>query len=174
MTDKDPVKPYHAKDTAPGKEAADVVAEVLKHAQQREQAAKKKEVPKGPPKWMLPLTVNLGVLALYFLIAQPEFLVLNPIDDPRTVEIRVEQTRNAMYVMGIARIESFRMQNGRLPATLEEANAGDLAARGVDYSTQGDSSYILVTTVDSETILFDSSSQTVQEFVGNLSQVVPR
>lgn len=174
MTDKDPVKPYHAKDMAPGKEAADVVAEVLKHAQQREEAAKKKEVPKGPPKWMLPLTVNLGVLALYFLIAQPDFLVVNQITDTRTVDTRVAQTRNAMYVMGITRIESFRMQNGRLPTTLEEANAGDLAAQGVDYSTQGDSSYLLVTTVDSETILFDSAAQTAQDFVGNLNQVVPR
>lgn len=174
MTEKDSVKPYHARDTAPGKEAADVVAEVLKHAQAREQAVSKKEVPKGPPKWMLPLTVNLGVLALYFLIAQPEFLVLNPIEEPRPVAVQVDQTRRAMYFEGIARIESFRMQNGRLPATLEEANAGALAAQGVDYSTRGDSSYILVTTVGSETILFDSSAETAQDFVGNLNTALPR
>ena len=174
MSEKEHVRPYHAKDAAPGKEAADVVAEVLKHAQAREEAAKKKEAPKGPPRWMLPLSVNLGVLALYFLIAQPDFLVVNPIEDRRPVEARVEMTRRAMYFEGISRIEQFRLQNGRLPATLEEANAGALASQGVDYSIRGDSAYILITTVDSETILFDSSSQSAQDFVGDLNTVVPR
>jgi len=174
MTEKDSVKPYHAKDTAPGQEAADVVAEVLRHAQARETAAKQKETPKGPPKWMLPVTVNLGVLALYFLIAQPEFLVMNPVEDPRPAAERVEQTRRAMYFDGIARIESFRLQNGRLPRTLEEANAAGLSGQGVDYTIQGDSAYMLVTTVDTETILFDSRSQTAAEFAGNLNSVMPR
>jgi hypothetical protein len=33
---------------------------------------------KGPPKSMLLLMTNLGVLALRFLIAQPDFLIVNP------------------------------------------------------------------------------------------------
>lgn len=173
MPEKDPIRPYHAKDAAPGQEAADVVAEVLKHAQAREEAAQKREVPKGPPKWMLPMTVNLGVLALYFLIAQPRFLEVNPITDPRPQAERIEETRFAMYLDGVTKIEQFRAQNGRLPASLEEANSG-LAAAGVDYAVQGDSSYLLVTTVGSETILFDSASQTAAEFVPTLSEAIPR
>ena len=39
MSDQDEVKPYHSRNVAPGQEAADVVAEVLQHAQEREQAA---------------------------------------------------------------------------------------------------------------------------------------
>lgn len=142
MSDQDQVKPYHAKDAAPGQEAADVVAEVLQHAAEREEAAKKKAGPKAPPKWMLPLTVNLGVLALYFLIAQPEFLVVNPTDDPRTVVERSQQERGAVYYSAIMPIEEFRRQNGRLPADLSEAGS-PLAAAGLQYTVVSDSTYRL-------------------------------
>lgn len=167
MTDSDQVKPYHAKDAAPGQEAADVVAEVLKHAEEREEAARKKETPKGPPKWVLPLTVNLGVLALYFLIAQPEFLVVNPVQDPRAPTQVVEQTKRAIYFDGIMRIEGFRSANGRLPQTLEEVNSG-LQEQGVRYTIQGDSTYLLITTVGEETIVFDSATDDPAEFVGSV------
>lgn len=167
MSDSDQVKPYHAKDTAPGQEAADVVAEVLKHAEEREAAAKKKEVPKGPPRWMLPLTVNLGVLALYFLIAQPDFLVVNPVTDPRVADEVVEDMRNAMYMDGIMRIQMFQRDNGRLPASLEEAGT-TLGQQGVDYRVQGDSAYILISTVGDSTIVFDSAADDPREFVGSL------
>lgn len=166
MTDPDQVRPYHAKDPAPGQEAADVVAEVLQHAQAREEAAKKKTTPKGPPRWMLPLTVNLGVLALYFLIAQPEFVVLNPLVDPRPSERVVQQTRTAMYMDGINKIENFRRDNGRLPETLAEANSG-LAEQGVEYTMQGDSTYLLITTVGDETIVFDSATHDPAGFLGS-------
>jgi len=167
MSDQDQVRAYHAKDAAPGQEAADVVAEVLKHAAEREQASHKRVKPKGPPKWMLPLTVQLGVLALYFLIAQPEFLVVNPIEDRRPTPERVAQVQTAMYMDGISRIQTFFEVNGRLPATLEEAGS-TLATQGVDYTVQGDSTYLLITTVETETIVFDSATQTPAEFVGNM------
>lgn len=172
MSEQDQVKPYHAKDAAPGQEAADVVAEVLRHAKERETAAHKKPKPKGPPKWTLPLTVNLGVLAIYFLIAQPDFLVVNPNVDRRPLAERVEQTRTAMYFEGIARIETFRTERGRLPANLSEAASG-LAGQGIDYTVQGDSTYLLIATVETETIVFDSATQTAQDFVGNLSNTLP-
>jgi hypothetical protein len=73
MSEQDEVKPFHAKGAAPGQEVADVVAEVLQHAAQRDQASKRKVEIKGPAKWMLPLTAQLGVLALYFLVAQPDW-----------------------------------------------------------------------------------------------------
>ena len=163
MSDQDHVKPYHAGDASPGKEAADVVAEVLQHAAEREQAAKKKVVAKGPPKWTLPLTVNLGVLALYFLIAQPDFLIVSPIEDPRPAAVEIESATNALYLEGIQRINMFVAANGRLPETLEEAGSF-LADQGVDYTTQGDD-YILIYTIEgAEPIVFNSGTQDPLDF----------
>jgi hypothetical protein len=173
MSEKDQVRPFHAKDVAPGQEAADVVAEVLKHAAAREEASRRKVKPKGSSKWMLPLGVNLGVLALYFLIAQPDWVVVNPNVDRRPLAERITQTRTAMYFEGISRIEGFLAANGRLPATLEEAGAGVLAQQGVDYSVQGDTTYILITTVDTETIIYDSATETAVDFAGNLAATLP-
>lgn len=166
MNDENQAKPYHAKDTAPGQEAADVVAEVLQHAAEREEAAKQKVVTKGPPKWMLPVTLNLGVLALYFLIVQPDFLVLNPNVDPRTTEQVTDGVRRAIVWEGVTKIASFQQTNGRLPATLDEAGLGTLAAQGITYSTIGDSTYILVATVNGEVITYDSASTDINEFLG--------
>lgn len=164
MSDQDHVKPYHAGNASPGQEAADVVAEVLQHAAEREQAAKKKVLVKGQAKWMLPLTLNLGVLALYFLIAQPDFLIVSPIDDPRPAEVELESARHALYLEGIQRINMFVEANGRLPESLEEAGSF-LAGQGVDYSTQGDD-YILIYTVDgAEPVIFNSASQDPLDFV---------
>jgi len=165
MTDQDQVRPYHAKDAAPGKEAADVVAEVLQHAAQREEAAKKKQGPKTPPKWMLPLTVNLGVLALYFLIAQPDFLIMNPVEDTRpSAEVEL-QNRSTMYIFGITYVENFRNANGRLPATLQETGS-PLEASGVTVSyTRTDSTYLLVVvTPDGRELRFDSATQDPEDF----------
>lgn len=166
MTGRDQEKPYHAKSAAPGQEAADVVAEVLAHAAEREKAATKKVTPKGPPKWMLPLTVNLGVLALYFLIAQPEFLILNPNEETRTVEQRTQST-TLMMGMAVADVDLFYRNTGRLPATLAEANV--TAADAFNYTVQNDSSYILIATVDDQNIVYDSAVEDPQEFFAALA-----
>lgn len=142
------------------------MAEVLAHAAEREKAATKKVAPKGPPRWMLPLTVNLGVLALYFLIAQPEFLVMNPNVDTRTVEARVE-ANTFMMSMAVADLQNFVLANGRLPQTLEEANV--TAAEAFDYTAQGDSSYLLIATVDDQRVVFDSATDDPQEFFAGLA-----
>lgn len=165
MTDQDPVKPYHAKDSAPGQEAADVVAEVLKHAEEREKAAQEKSTPRGPPKWMLPLTVNLGVLALYFLIAQPDFLIVNPVEDPRVAEEVVAATRSAMYFDGIVRIQNFTGTAGRLPESLDELGT-TLGQQDVAYTVLGDSAYTLSATIGDEIIVFDSRYDDPAEFLG--------
>lgn len=161
MSENDRVKPYHAKNTAPGQEAADVVAEVLAHAAEREEAAHKKVAPKGPPRWMLPLTVNMGVLALYFLIAQPDFLEMNPIDDPRPAAAQVSNAKSTMGMV-VGAIESFQAANGRLPATLEEANA--VAASAYEYITVNDSAYILTHAIGDEVIEFDSENTDRETF----------
>lgn len=165
MSDNDSVKPYHAKATAPGQEAADVVAEVLAHAAEREQAASKKVTPKGPPRWMLPLTVNMGALALYFLIASPDFLQLNPIEDTRPDAVAVQTAKNSMF-MAVADIERFRRDNGRLPADLTEANV--LGAAEYGYQTVGGSSFILTHMVGEELLSFDSATTDRNTFFAGL------
>lgn len=167
MSDQDQVRPYHARDAAPGQEAADVVAEVLKHAAEREEAAKKKTTPKGPPKWMLPVTVNLGVLALYFLIAQPDFLVVNPLVDSRPTAEVITSTKWAVYSDGITRVNNFLEQNGRLPQTLSEAGS-TIADVGLDvlYTPQGDSTYLLIVSLMGEEIVFDSKTDDPLQWVG--------
>jgi hypothetical protein len=153
MSEQDQIKPYHAKEAAPGQEAADVVAEVLKHAAEREKAGKSKPKVKGPPKWMLPLSVNLGVLALYFLIAQPDFLVVSPNLDRRSVEERVQATTGAM-AFTVARVDAFFANEGRLPTTLAEVNDPNTV---FTYTVVGDSTYLLTTVVDGQSIVYDSA-----------------
>jgi len=170
MSDNDQVRPYHAKNAAPGQEAADVVAEVLKHAAEREEAAKQKTTPKGPPKWMLPVTVNLGVLALYFLIASPDFLVVNPPRDTRPPAEVLASTRRAVYADGITRINNFLDQQGRLPQSLAEAGS-PIADVGlaVTYTPQGDSTYLLIVSVGGEEIVFDSGTDDPLTWVGPMN-----
>jgi hypothetical protein len=166
-SDKEPIKPYRAKDFSAGQETADVVADVLKHAAERDEAAKKRTGPKGQPKWMLPVAMNLGLLAVYFLIAQPQWTLVNPIQPPPPAR-QVSNLRNAIYLHGIMRIESFRQANGRLPASLEEAGATALVGQ-VDYDLRADSTYLLLSTVGEDVISYDSATMTVEEFTGPLA-----
>jgi hypothetical protein len=168
MSEQDRVRPYHARDTATGQETADVVAEVLRHAAERDQAAKQRNVPKRQPKWMLPVSVNLAVLAVYLLIAPPDWAVLNPIPE-LPIEARVDDFRTAMYFQGIARIEVYRARTGRLPATLQEAGS---TLQGVDYVVRGDSAYVLIGSVGEEVLTYDSSVESAAAFAGNVSSKI--
>lgn len=165
-TDNDSVKPYRARDLASGQEAADAVADVLKHAAERDEAAQQRTGPKPQPKWMLPVAMNLGLLSIYFVVAQPSWIVVNSLEPPPAAEV-LQQTRNAMYMHGISRVQTFEQANGRLPASLEEAGAYALVGT-VDYQVRPNGSFVLVTTVGEETIAFDSAAMTIEEFTGNM------
>jgi len=164
-SEKDQVRPFHAKDTASGQEAADAVAAVLKHAAERDQAAKQKPAQKQQPKWMLPLGLNLGVLAVYLLIAPPSWVVVNPIAGPPDEEV-VRNTRTQIY-FATAKIDQYRSRTGRLPVSLAEA--GVAGADAIDYTPRTDSSYVLTARVGEEDVTFDSARQSAAEWVGNLS-----
>ncbi len=167
MSEKDQIKPYHAKEVGSGQETADAVADVLKHAAEREQAAHQKVRQKGQPKWALPLGLNLGLLAVYFWIAEPQWVQVSPIQAPPPAE-RVESLRTAMYFTGITRIETFLMNNGRLPTSLEEA--GSIALVGdVDYMVLGDSTYTLTGIIGDEVISYNSATQTPEDFTGRMT-----
>jgi hypothetical protein len=105
-TDKDQIKPFHAKEVTTGQETADVVAAVLKHAAAREEAAKKKTAPKPQPIWMLPLGLTLAVLATFLLVAPPPWVVVNPIA-AQTPEDEVASTRRAVWANAM-KIEGYR------------------------------------------------------------------
>jgi hypothetical protein len=116
---------------------------------------------------MLPLGLNLGVLAVYLLIAPPAWVVVNPIAPPPDEEV-VEGLRTGMW-WATAKIESYRAANGRLPASLEEAGVNPDQAAELDYTPRGDSTYVLIAVVGDQQITFDSARQRAEELAGDLS-----
>jgi hypothetical protein len=159
MSENDEVKPFHAKDVASGQEAADAVAAVLKHAHERDEAAKQKSAPKKQPKWMLPLGINLGVFAAYLLIWSPDWVIINQIAPPPAQE-QVESASRGMYMIG-QRIEAYLAQNGQLPGSIAEVLGRE--APGYEYTVQG-SNYVLYTEIGDQPISFNSAAQSLQEW----------
>jgi hypothetical protein len=160
MSSDDQLRPFHAKDEARGQEAADAVAAVLKHAAEREKAVKEKTKRKPPPRWLLPLGIQLSVIALYLLFLPPRWVVLDPIQGPDPAT-RVEDLRRAMWFQ-IQRVESYKLQHGELPERLSDAGS---PVEGVEYLRQSGNSYQLVATVGEEALVYDSN-QSAEAFVG--------
>lgn len=152
MSSEDPVRPYHAKDEARGQEAADAVAAVLKHAAERQKAADAKPPPRKQPQWMLPLGINLAVLAVYLLIAPPSFVVINPIEGP---DLASQETslQVAMYLQAM-RIDSYRIRYGAAPVNLSDAGS---TLEGIEYVRRGEDEYLLVSTVGDTPVIYDSN-----------------
>lgn len=152
MSSEDQVRPYHAKDEARGQETADAVAAVLKHAAERQKAANIQPPPKKQPKWMLPVGINLAVLAVYLLIAPPRWVTVNPIDPPDLAS-QEQSMRVAMYFQA-QRIESYRVQHGTAPVNLSDAGS---APAEIEYVRRGDNAYQLVATVGETAVIYDST-----------------
>lgn len=166
--DKDQIKPFHAKEVATGQETADVVAAVIKHAAERDEAAKKKTAPKAQPIWMLPLGLMLSVLAGLLLVAPPTWVVVNPI----AAQAPEEQLLNVSTAIAIygSKIEQYRITFGRLPQTLAEAG---IEVEGIDYTPQGES-YVLIASVGDQDVVFNSAVESLREWgqreAGNVSR----
>ena len=161
MSSEDQVRPYHAKDEARGQEAADAVAAVLKHAAEREEHAHKKPPPKKQPKWMLPVGIQLAVLAVYLLISPPGWVTVHPIKAPDPA-VQEQGLKMAMYIQS-QQIEAFRLKNGRLPTSLEEM--GGSPPPGVEYQVQGSNQYRLVGTNGPAALVYDST-ESAADFLG--------
>ena len=153
MSSEDQVRPFHAKDEARGQEAAEAVAAVLKHAAEKDHSAQAKPRRKAQPKWLLPVGLQLGVLAVYLLIAPPAWVVVNPIEGPPPVAV-ANDLRKAMYLYS-QQIEQYRIDNGRVPADLAEL--GRTAPEGVEYVRSGTDAYQLIAFVGEESLVWDST-----------------
>lgn len=153
MSSEDRFRPYHAKGEARGQEAADAVAAVLKHAAERQKAADLRPPPRAQPRWMLPVGINLAVLAVYLLIAPPAFVTVNPIEGPDLAS-QEHNLRGAMWMVA-QRIDSYRIQYGTAPANLSDAGS---APSGIDYIRRGDNAYHLVATVGETAVVYDSTN----------------
>lgn len=164
------VRPYHARADrdARGEEAADAVAAVMKHAADRDEAARGRSAPKKQAKWMLPLGINLAVFAVYLLIAPPQWVVMNPVEGPDPTS-QVESLQTAMWLQA-QQIDQYRLETGRLPDTLEDLPR-DPVAGAIEYVREG-SSYRLVAVVADAAIVYDpqqtdaSFEATVRERMG--------
>ena len=158
MSSEDEVRPYHA---TSGSKTADTLAEVLEHAAAREEAAHKRLAQKKQAKWVLPLGVNLGVFAVYLLIAPPDWVVMDPIEGPPTAE-QEAMLLNGMWSVA-TRIESYRIEYGRLPQALTDVGVqpGDL-----EYRVQGRGLYQLVGSIGETPVVY-SSTDDINEWVGS-------
>ena len=96
MSSQDQVRPYHVGNRTPGQEAADAVSAVLDQAAQHDAAQKGKRPQKVQAKWALPLGINLGVFAVYLLIAPPAWVVMNPIE-AAPIEEQIDNMRLDRY-----------------------------------------------------------------------------
>jgi hypothetical protein len=63
--------------------------------------------------------------------------------------------------MQAQKIESFRVENGRLPRDLAEAGVD---APDLDYTVQGDTEYVLYTEVGEQPVSFSSAQQSLAEW----------
>lgn len=161
-TDKNEIKPFHAKDVTTGQETADVVKAVLEHAAARDAAAKQKMPPKPQPIWMLPLGLTLAVLATFLLVAPPPWIIVNPIA-AQTPEDAIASTQRAVWAYA-NKIEGYRVTNGRLPQTLAEAN---ISVAGLEYRVIGEG-YLLATTVGEEEVFFNSSVESLPQWTARM------
>lgn len=153
-SDKDQIKPFHAKDVTTGQETADVVAAVLKHAAAKDHAARQKTAPKAQPIWMLPVGLMMSVLAGFLLAFPPNWVVVNPIA-AQAPEQAVENLESAMWLQMNA-IATYRMANQTLPAQLSNAEGFDYQVRGQNYT--------LCATAAETPVCYDSSVMSESEW----------
>ncbi len=123
-------------------------------------------VPVQPPS-RAPFWASMGLLIAVLagiLVLQPGWLF--PKAPEESIELRTASLRVRMFVE-IDRIDQFRNENGRLPATLIEAGAD---TTGLRYSVGGDA-YSLEGVNRGVTLTY-TSSQSAKDFLGNSYQLL--
>jgi hypothetical protein len=153
----DPRKP-------PGAEAADLVAEVLKDAAERDAAARRREettVGRTRQKVAMVSLPLAGAFSFYLWFGNPAW-VTPTLPDPVTAEAADAGLRVAMFFEA-QKIEEFRQRTGRLPDSLDELGS---APPEMTYQRRDAQTYRLTGTSRGVTLTFDSD-QAIQQFVGD-------
>ena len=154
MSSKDPLRPQQADPGATGEEAAKVVADAMRHAAERDEAARRRETPRAPSRWTLLLGLLLAAYAGYLVVAPPGWVVLDPVEAPSPVA-EEQSLRFAMYLQA-EQIEAYRAEHGVLPPSLD-ALPGSPARDRFEYARDGDG-FRLVAAFGDESIVYDSLS----------------
>jgi hypothetical protein len=149
---------------APGAEAADLVAEVLKDAKERDDAARRREVTTVGRTRQKVVAVSLplaGAFSFYLWFGNPAW-VTPTMPDPVTADAAEAGLRVAMFFEA-QKIENFRRETGRLPDSLQEmgSSPSEMTYQRIDAQT-----YQLVGQSRGVTLTFNSG-QAIQEFVGD-------
>ena len=107
------------------------------------------------------LAINLGVFAVYVLIAPPGWIVVAPLEAP-PLEEQADDMRLAMYMQAM-RVDAYHAENGVLPGTLEDAGS---SVPGVQYFVMGANRYELIASIGTEVVRYDSS-ESANAWVGS-------
>jgi hypothetical protein len=149
---------------APGAEAADLVAEVLKDAAERDEAARRREVTTVGRTRQKVVAVSLplaGAFSFYLWFGDPAW-VTPTMPDPVNAQAAESGLRVGMYFQA-QKIEAFRSTTGRLPDSLEEVGSAppEMSYRRIDAET-----YQLIGQSRGVTLTFNSQ-EAIQQFVGD-------
>src|SRR5262245_1039567 len=117
---------------------------------------------------ILVTVLGLAVFAagIYILVSRPTWFFTPP-PPPESVQIQEASVR-LMLVREASRVRQYRAAHGRYPASLSDAGS---TVDNVDYNTQGDSVFSLVTSWGEQTIRL-SSSDSVGTFLGNSLKII--
>lgn len=142
-------------------------AEERKAAQAAEAERSRRKARRVSPVIVTCLAILLSVGA-YVAIEQPEWLF------PKPFPAESQAEREASLRMAIAttaqRIERFRQQHGRLPATLAQAGS---TVEAITYERNGDAQYVL-RGENGPVALTYRSTEPISSFVGNSYQLLAR
>ena len=105
-------------------------------------------------------------IGIYILAIRPAWFFTPPAP-PESVQIQEASVR-LMLVREASRVRQYRAEHGKLPATLEATGS---PVTNVDYITQGDSTFRLITSWGEQRITL-SSSDSVGTFLGNSLKVI--
>jgi hypothetical protein len=104
----------------------------------------------------------------YVAIEQPEWLFPKPL--PAETHAERDATLRMAMATTAQRIERYRQQHGRLPATLAQAGS---TVEMIRYEPNGDAQYVLRGENGPVTLTYNSS-EPISSFVGNSFQLLAR
>jgi len=133
-----------------------------------EKAAQRRDRASSNPSRIVVSVLGLAIFAvgIYILAVRPAWFFTPP-PPPESVQIQ-EASMRLMLVREAGRVRRYRAEHGKLPISLAEAGS---PLNSVVYTTQGDSTFRLMTAWGEQTISF-LSTDSVGQFIGNSLKVI--